>query len=146
MDKKRVSNVQNRRITDKTVLDSVDDIATSATVTSGASTKKSKRPNHAEISNGKLITAINDRMLAAQEELHSVRQAIREPATERTAFMEWVKQVINTTTEENFSEFQNTFIAMQTKSKQASRERAVDCRNSWQPLPNQWRQPPPQMR
>ena len=59
----------------------------------------------------------------AQAELTSATNALAdaEPATERTAFLDWVREVCKNASDDQFTEFQTNVIQMQAKWKQQQR-------------------------
>lgn len=96
----------------------------------------------------------------AQSELSSVGKALAatEPTTERTAFLDWVREVCKNASEDQFAEFQTSFIQLQTSWKRLEDSSQMTCsrspsysagmstvRECFQPMPSQWRMPPPRL-
>lgn len=96
-----------------------------------------------------ILVDIRKKFADAQAELASVRNSLAtaEPATERTAFCDWVREVCKNASDDQFVEFQTNFMQMQAKwkeqqrSAQMPRSTTQDC-VGFQPLPTQWRMPP----
>lgn len=125
-----------------------------------AKPKKSKR-----VVDDPLLIEMRKKFDAAQSELTSVRTALAttEPTTERTAFLDWVREVCKNASDDQFGEFQTSFIQLQTSWKRQEREAQerssqMACsasssyntdmsavRECYQPMPSQWRMPPPQL-
>ena len=94
--------------------------------------------------------------------------AATEPTTERTASSVWVREVCKNAPEDQFAEFQTSFIQLQTNWKRQERSSHKACstsssnstgfstsssysagmstaRECYQPMPSQWRMPPPHL-
>ena len=110
-----------------------------------------------------VLVEMRKKFADAQATLTTVNNALTkaEPVTERTAFMDWVRQVCKNVSDDQFTEFQTAFIQMQTRwkmnDKQQQMSQMSSCTSSsshtgpsptpesgiWQPMPSQWRMPPP---
>lgn len=108
-----------------------------------------------------VLADIRRQFANAQTELASVKNALAtsEPVTERTTFLNWVREVCKTASDDQFTEFQTNFIQLQARWRKQNRStqmqpcqtqpgsssQSPEC-GGFQPMPNQWRVQPPHLR
>ena len=122
-----------------------------------ASSKPKKQKKDAE---DLFLSEIRKKFADAQAELKSVRNtlSVTEPATERTTFIDWVREVCKNISDDQFTEFQKTFIQMQARWKKqhrsdqrpisppfSTKQPAARGCSGFQPMPSQWGTPPPHL-
>ena len=109
-----------------------------------------------------IIGEVRKQFAEAQEDLRSVKSAlsVAEPVSERTTFLDWVREVCKNVSDDQFCEFQTSFIQLQNRWKQQKKQQTspVITSNSFtasgpsgirsscfQPMPSLWRMPPPHL-
>ncbi|VDH90222.1 Hypothetical predicted protein [Mytilus galloprovincialis] len=109
-----------------------------------------------------IIGEVRKQFAEAQEDLRSVKSAlsVAEPVSERTTFLDWVREVCKNVSDDQFCEFQTSFIQLQNRWKQQKKQQTSPVNTStsftasgpsgirsscFQPMPSLWRMPPPHL-
>ncbi|CAC5356032.1 unnamed protein product [Mytilus coruscus] len=105
-----------------------------------------------------ILKEVRKQFAEAQEDLRSVKSAlsVAEPVTEKTTFLDWVREVCKNVSDDQFCEFQTSFIQLQNRWKQQRKQQTFSnsftasgpsgIRSScFQPMPSLWRMPPPHL-
>ncbi|CAC5372762.1 unnamed protein product [Mytilus coruscus] len=71
-----------------------------------------------------ILEEVRKQFTEAQEDLRSVKSAlsVAEPVTERTTFLDWVREVCKNVSDDQFCEFQTSFIQLQNRWKQQRKQ------------------------
>ncbi|VDH96386.1 Hypothetical predicted protein [Mytilus galloprovincialis] len=103
-----------------------------------------------------IIGEVRKQFAEAQEDLRSVKSAlsVAEPVSERTTFLDWVREVCKNVSDDQFCEFQTSFIQLQNRWKQQKKQQTSPVNTStsftasgpsgirsscFQPMPSLWR-------
>lgn len=106
---------------DRIAIMDVDEDPIGQSTSSEPASSKSKRLKHSV--EDPLLIEMRKKFDNAQSELASVRTAlsVTEPVTERISFLDWVREVCKNVSEDQFAEFQTSFIQLQTSWKRQER-------------------------
>ncbi|CAC5356034.1 unnamed protein product [Mytilus coruscus] len=85
-----------------------------------------------------ILKEVRKQFAEAQEDLRSVKSAlsVAEPVTEKTTFLDWVREVCKNVSDDQFCEFQTSFIQLQNRWKQQRKQQTFSNSFTFRPFRN----------